>query len=648
VRVALSWGPGVVPGTLGEVGPLSDARTWSAALLLLLLTASALPLAAVGQGAGVEYRLVVDCPETYAATGSSLGISCPVRATDPQDMMGDPSIAVDPLDPANLILASLHGGVHDGGAAGAGSATCPPGPTPKSRCGQVFTTFTSTDHGASWIDNPFTPPSEVGSDAYGEHPQVTIDPYGHVYVGSLYAMPRGNGLFDYVIAAQKFASIDTIDNEQDGEYHTQYLDPVLKGNAIRQMWFLFNAATDNMTIVWTETPQVPGEAQEEAQPGCLLPPPAPCIPPPAGAGRGRAASNHTQPQSPGAIGVVWSTSSTRSPYHYQDEEDAIAPCSRSTNPVLSEGWLYVGCVADPSQGEFRWNPRTAPGTVEMFRMDPNGGTPQYIGASPLIGGQPKLGVRSDGRLALVSAQATDGALSLDAVFGKYDGGSGRVAWGSVAHHGPKVAKTDPAIRVVEANVQDVIYREHSGVLHLLLKTRVQASGVGVTSATSTLAPHILKSIVAIDESHGVVTVMPLPVGRIENRTSDPAIMQAPELAYNDLSDDFLQLPLQDSYSYTDPNGVETVLGPAYAREFFAVGDYGQVMFAELIEITTLRGPAALPINAPPPPVPAAASSLNASAVLVPAVGVSVVGLMAAAFIANRRKDPAAAIAKNRK
>lgn len=650
MRVALSGAPAAAGRPDGGGSPVSDARTWSAALLVL---ASLLPLGALGQagGAGVDYKLVIDCPETYASTGGALGITCPVRAVDEQDMMGDPSVAVDPLDPANLILASLHGGVHDGGAAGVGGSTCDPGPTAKSRCGQVFTTFTSTDHGASWVDNPFTPPSEVGGSAYGEHPQVTIDPYGHVYVGSLYAMPAGSGRFDYVIAAQKFASLDTIDNEQDGEYHTQYLDPVFKGNAIRQMWFLFNPATDNMTIVWTETPQVPGQEEAADQPDCILPPPAPCIPPPAGkaaASKAAAAPANDTHTGPGVLGVVWSTSSTKSPYHYQKEEDAIGPCSRGTNPVLSEGWLYVGCVADPAQGEFRWHPQTAPGTVEMFRMDPNGGEPQYIGAAPLNGGTPKLGVRSDGRLALVSAQAADGQLALDAVFGQYDPGLGRVAWGSVAHHGSKVAKVDPAIRIAEANVQDVIYREHSGVLHMILKTRIQASGLGVASATATIAPHILKSIVAVDEDYGVVAVMPLPIGSVQNRTSDATLMQAPEMAYNDLSDDFLQLPLQDSYAYTDANGVETVLGPAYAREFFAVGDYGQVIFAELIEITNLRGPAAVPVNAPPPPVPAAASSLSPSAVLIPAVGLSVTGLMAAAFLVNRRKDPAAALAKQTK
>ena len=41
-----------------------------------------------------------------------------VDNVDGQDMMGDPSVAVDPFDPANLIVASLHGGVSGGGAAG--------------------------------------------------------------------------------------------------------------------------------------------------------------------------------------------------------------------------------------------------------------------------------------------------------------------------------------------------------------------------------------------------------------------------------------------------------------------------------------------------------------------------------------------------
>jgi hypothetical protein len=620
----------------------------TALLASVFLLAMVVPAATTGQapgGAGVEYKLVIDCPETYARVPTT--VDCPVRAVDEQDMMGDPSVAVDPFDPANLIVASLHGGVHDGGGAGTGSSTCDPGPTPKSRCGQVFTTFTSTDHGASWVDNPFFPPEDVGPNAYGQHPQVTIDPYGHVYVGSLYAMPKGGTGFDYVIASQKFASLDTIDQEQDGEYHTQYLDPVFLGNTISQMWFLFNPVTDNMTIVWNE--QLPGVALNQTEPAqdCVLPsPPAPCIPPPGGKTAAQDAPAAPKGKAKSVIGVVWSTSSTKSPYHYQKEEWAIGPCISSTNPVLSEGWLYVGCVTNPTEGPFPWDPTGAPGTVEMFRMESSGGEPQYIGAAPMVGVTPKLGVRSDGRLALVSALAVDGQLALDATFGTYNKDSGRVEWGAVAHHGSDVTKVDPAIRIVAANVQDVIYREHSGVLHLLLKERVQPSGVGLGSLQATVNPHIMKSIVALDEDHGLLAKLKLDVGNLQNRT-DAALLQAPEAAYDDLSDDFLQLPLQDEYRYTDQQSVEHVLGPAYAREFFAVGDYGTVIFAEVVEITNLRGPAALP--APPPaPIAAPATASSASTVLVPAAGITVSALIAASFIVNRRKDINAALAKNRK
>jgi len=637
------------------------------ALVLLGASLAPLGLAQAPGGAGVQYTLKVDCPTTRARAGGF--VSCPVRAVDDQDMMGDPAVAVDPLKPEDLIIASLHGGVHDGGAAGVtGSAGCPTGPSTKSRCGQEFTTFTSNDHGASWVDNPYVPPQDVGADAYGQHPGITIDPYGHVYVGSLYAMPKGNQRFDYVIAAQKFASLDTINQEQDGEYHTQYLDPVYKGNAIRQMWFLFDPATDNMTIVWNEQVQAPGGNTSEEPPNCLpLPPPAPCIPPPVGqsaapappqgptlAGEGRTStdrpvgSNRSKDDGPtrSVIGVAWSTSSTKSPYHYQRTADAIGPCSTSTNPVLSDGWLYVGCVADPKEGPFPWHNQTARGTVELFRMDPSGGKPQYVGPAPLIGGTPKLGARSDGRLALVDAQAKDGMLSLDATYGQYDPAQGRVAWGDVQHYGSKAEKVDPARKLVEANVQSLIYREHSGVVQFILKEVILPSGVGLDSAKASVAPHIHKSIVAADESYGLLTKMDLDIGNPVNRT-DPTLLQAPEMAYDDLSDDFLQLPIQGNYTYTDAQGTDTVLGPAYAREFFAVGDYGTVIFAEVIEITDLRGPAALP--APPPvPVAAPATSLNVSTVLLPAAGVSASGLLAAAFIANRRKDPMAAFAKHKK
>jgi hypothetical protein len=616
---------------------------------------------AEGQDSGVVYELHITCPVSGRITFSTNSLStCPVRAVDPQDMMGDPSLGVDPLEPANLVIASLHGSASNQGtesgpvtfASGCGQK----GPSPKSRCNQVFTTFTSDDYGAFWRDNPYFPPDEVQG-AFGEHAQVTFDPYGHVFIGSLYAVPLGGGRFQYEVGAQKFEDIYTINTEQTrgggcgGCYHLTWIEPTFPDNAIQQMWFLFNPTTDNMTMVWHEITQKEVANRTEPPKQCLVPevPPLPCIPPPSGA-RSRHpgatvldASAPTDASPMGVIGIVWSGASVEDEYVRQPFDQTIGPCSGGTNPVLSEGYVYVGCVANPSEGTFRWNPQTLQGTLELFRVDPRGQV-EYMGASPLNGGAPKLGVRSDGRLALVTTQARDGQLELAAVFGHYKPQTGRIEWGTAESYGPKVTPPLPGVQVARPNIQDLIYREHSGVLHLILRETLEPSGVGAASASTLVGPHIRKTLLAIDEQRGIVGRLPLDIGNPANRT-DPVLLQAPERAYEDLSDDLVQLP-EGNFTFVDKKGVQHVLGDRYQRLFFAVGDYGTVIFAEVVEITNLRGPAV------PPPVlplaPLAAPATSASSILVPAAGASLAALLAFTFVAARRKNPAAAMAKMKK
>ncbi|MEK6974747.1 MAG: hypothetical protein AABY18_00230 [Candidatus Thermoplasmatota archaeon] len=730
---------------------MSSKRLLAFAVLLLL---GAIPVEVGAQAAGVEYRLIVTCggnvpigqPATPVTTG---GGGCPVRAVDGDDLMGDPSLAVDPLQPQNLILASLHG-------PSAGSE----GPTPRARqcCpSQPFTTFTSQNQGANWVDNPFVPPDEVGN-ALGIHPQVTIDPYGQVYVGSLYAMPSGtdgNGTntFDYVIAAQKFESIETIDEEQassNGGYNAEYITPIHEENQINQMWFLFNPITDNMTLVWHETvfvppvppcdtdtaylvdvggnyvkanpltqqvalyqesngvpdlqtpescpanpdnqfiaaptteaaspqvavqpapapapapagstqaaPPVPGLASSiavlpTAQPtvtavsqspvpmaqptrqAATSPPPAPApSAAPAAAQPDSADDDEDTPR--GTIGIAWTTSDSDTPYYYQDTDDAIAPCSGSTNPVLSFGWLYVGCIVDTSEGEFRWAPEVANGTVQLFRMDPNGGKPEYMGQAPDMVGPPKLGVRSDGRLALVAAGAsTEGALQFSAAFGRYETAAGRIDWTKQLALGHDILPLDPEVQILRGNIQDIVYREQSGALHVIVKTTVNyLAGSDDLLDGLGLAPHIQKMIVALDEDYGVLATLKLDIGDPLQRNQDATILQSPEAAFQDLSDDFLLLPAEP-FTY---NG--TKLGNLYQREFFAIADYGTVLFAEVIEITDLKAPGTGFPPSPPPPIPAAATTN----LVAPVAGVLGASAVLGSLVAHRRKNPLAAITK---
>lgn len=697
----------------------------------LVVAASLLPLGVTSQATGVEYTLFIDCPTTRGISLNSNAVGCPVRATDEADIMGDPSLAVDPLAPENLIIASLHG-----------RADCPGAPQVKSRCGQAFTTFTSIDHGGSWQDNPFTPPDDVAG-AWGEHPQITIDPYGRAYVGSLYSLPRADeGSFEYVIAAQKFSSLQTINAEQDGEYNVEYIPSLHAGSAIGQMWFLFNPITDNMTMVWHEQATPFSEPKDLTAPPTCVPRKSPTAQPSSSSSgssssssssssttsstststssptsgsssssssssstsstgtstststssptSGSSTSSSTSTSSPTSsststtgvlrwplqaaapglaleavagtptadgtatqnaaqaqpndeaparslIGVVWTGPQYGSCYQNQPYQWAIGPCLKSTNPVLSEGWLYVGCVSRTDEGPFPYNPDTIPGTVEMFRMHPDGGEPQYLGASPIIGGNPKLGVRSDARIALATTMATeDGRLDFNVAFGQYDPASASMYWGKVRAMGPQVEKVTPGLRILESNIQDMLYREHSGVLHLVLKERVETTGLGAQAVTGVTAPELRKFIVAIDETYGVLAKIGLDVGNILNRT-DTTLLQANEAAFNDLSDDFLQLPRQDVYEYTEPISGLTYRLENYQREFFAVGDYGTVLFAEVVEVTNLRGPAFPSVQPTVLPQPAPAVATATTPATVPAAGLTMAGALSLALLASKRK-----------
>lgn len=599
----------------------------AAGVVLGALVLGALPDAGAQAQQGPEYELIVDCPQARALNpGTQPG--CPIKAIDSQDMMGSPSISVDPRDPNQLLMASLHGTDGDG-------------PSRRSRGGQAFTTFSSTTHGASWNDRPFFPPTEVGG-SFGEHPQIVNDPYGHVYVGSLYADPvnnqRGPGAFyDYVIAAQKFENLGSVIRNQVGQsagrYNVQFLDPFIQDNAITQFWYVFDPYMDNMTVVWHERPQLgAGSDAARAAPTGVV----------AGLGVGANQLPEAPPPAKQVIGFVWTSMQMKSPYFYAPNEHLIGPCSASTNPVWSEGFVYVGCVVDVSAGEFQWNPAAVNGTVELFRFRLLGAPPQYLGPSPVVGGSPKLGVRSDGRIALFSAHpAEDGKAQLVGVFGKYEGG--RVEWNELINYSPRIPRVRVDEEITEIRIQDLEYREYSGAIHLILNERVRyGSLVSVDNPLAPVAaPQFRKTLVAIDERHGWLAHYNFDVGNLNNRT-DTTLAAAEELNYDDLSDDIVQLP-PGNFSYEGQP-----LGDTYSREFVAVGDYGIVQFAEIVEITDLRPPGVPPAAAPLVPLAAPALALTPAAVLLPLAGTSFAGLLAFALLANRRKNPLAAYTKGEK
>jgi hypothetical protein len=583
----------------------------------LMLLATLVPAVPAQAPSGFTYELHIDCP----GRGDGIPINdflCPVKAIDEADIMGSPSVAVDPAEPNNIILASLHGG--DGN-----------GPTERSRSGQAYTTFISYDHGGSWQDNPFTPPRSL-SGSFGEHPQASVDKYGHIYIGSLYST-RDSGApsgYTYTIVAQKFEDIQRADSRQSGEYGAQFLDTYYDGNIVDQYWFVYDNVTDITTIVWNE--RLPSDD----------------------------AGLSTNPKAKSVIGMAWTTPKGSDPYRYIDEDYLIGPCSTTTNPVLADGAIYIGCMVNFEEAKKRpyaYDDAPFEGQIDMFRVQLKSGKHEYLGTAPLSGGVPKLGVRSDGRVALFTTSAgapDERALKLFGVYGQAASDAPTMKWKAVYSYGDQVSPPRQGLSVIETNIQDIIYREGTGVVHLIIKERYESLGVTINDPASFSKPQFGKYLVAIDEKHGVLEVNPNPkpgepktrinfdIGNPTNRTVLSTDISNPEAVFNDLTDDLLQLPP----GALPPGWEEAVKDMKdYQREFFAVGDYGIIIFAEIIEISDLKAMGVVPLAAP---VAIATPSLAAAGVGVGIAGAALAGLLALKLALNKTKSHAAAVSKGGK
>jgi hypothetical protein len=338
-----------------------------------------------------------------------------------------------------------------------------------------------------------------------------------------------------------------------------------------------------------------------------------------------------------AIGWVWTSADVNDPYHDGPTAGGIAPCATSTNPVISEGWLYVGCLVADGEGAPSWDPTAQAGEIHLFRFRPAGGEPQYIGQAPISGGKPKLGVRSDGRIALLTTEVDgNGTIRLDGVFGQYDAKLGRLKWDDVHHYGDELVHLYANMKVKDTNIQDMIYREYSGVIHLIFKRVVEWP----TDAPYGYRPEYFKAVIAIDEHYGLLKEIDLGIGDLALRQKDSTLYSQPVSLYNDLSDDFLELSPEPFEYQRRP------LGDSYQREFYAVGNYGFVNFAELLEITELRGPAAVGLpNPPPPPNPAPATANSLALGLAGSLTAS--AIVAGTAATNKRKSTVRAGRKKR-
>lgn len=608
---AASWGTFVNRGSSALILP---------AFMVAVFLLASVPATTAKPPSNIEYEFILDCPERNLGTISpnTIPLKCPIIATDEDDIMGSPSVAVDWRDPTQLILASLHGTDADG-------------PTDRSRGRQPFTTFLSSDHGASWTDRPFQPPGRLRG-ALGEHPQIYNDLLGHVWVGSLYSRkvddaPSG---WNFTIVPQKFRDFTEARQRQggSGEYHAKFVPTYFENSLVDQFWFLYDPVTNLMNMLWNERVVHPTDGTELPE------------------------ADGVKPFS--VIGYAYST-----PRHQDDWDrvtnrtSLIGPCLKTTNPVISEGLIYVGCMINidehKNHTKYAFNKDPQPGQIDVFRFEPGFKNVTHLGAAPVKGGNPKLGVRSDGRMVLFSTGVVGDVYRLVGAWGRADPERNTASWEPPKQYGDDILRPQPGRKLLEANIQDIILREYSGAVHLILKLRYQSLGLSLDNPTAALKSVFEKVITAIHEDYGVMKTYNLDIGNRNNRTSLNSDFRNPDGVFNDLTDDLFELP-PDNYTYC-ASAVQSScreLGETYQREFFAVGDFGHIIFAELIEITTLRHAAG---GQPPPPAPAIASPAATFGIATMAMavgGTALAGLLALKLVLNRRKDPVAAYVKGGK
>lgn len=616
------------------------AATAGAILLAFLLSALLVPVSLAQPSSSRIYELHIDCPELrQLGTVDQNEVLCPVRAIDQDDMLGSPSIAVNPEDAADLVLGSLHGG--DGH-----------GPTDRSRAGphpagledgwQPFTTHVSWNHGAQWEDRPYFAPSRLG-ESFGEHVQVAIDPNGRVYVGSLYSTPRYDGAqetqpdyYDYTIVAQKFDSMDQVETQQTmyGDFGSEHVDPTFEGNVIPEFWFVPEPGTDRMALVWYE--RLPPDDRETPTVRSTL-----------------SLDEQAADQDPFArsvIGVAWTRSDWREPWHFAPAEHLVGPCADASNPVVRQGMVYIACQIDTGEGGYAYDESPTEGQIDLFRLNLTTGEPEHLGRTPLTHGHPRLALRADGRLALLTAGVgPDGRTQLNVAFGVAEAESPTAVWGDQLFLGDDVAATRAGVRVTEARVQDVVMREDSGTVHFILKEQYQNLGVVLDDPAALAHPRYVKQLVTLHEDDGILRKVNLDVGNPLNRTqfagrSDPNDSD-PERVFNDLTDDILlfdpgQLPpapYDEEAARFHPDD--------YQREFIAVGDYGVVIFAEVIEITDTQAGA---VGAQAPAIPLTSPAVATQFVVAAATTTALAGLLAVKLALGRSEDPAVALTKGGK
>lgn len=577
-------------GSLDVAGPVADPPRNDAGPLPAAPRGAEAP-AAFDEGSAAaagDYDIRFRCPDgaVNPPEAQNVDATCPVYVKDPEDIFGQPVLVIDPIDPRKMAFSAIHGGQNP-------TLLNTPPPSERSRhdpVHQPHTTFMSRDEGATWKDLPYYAPDglqrregELQRSIWGEDNAAVLDQDGRIYVAALYA---------YVDTERPnpFSEPPSLES-QPPDY--RYVVAVWKGKGLERDMEYFNGQ-----VFLNTSPQEDDTWKADSLHMAFVPATRQVVvmvreSAPVGGGNETLGSEIVLHSSPADGNSIWTTHRT-----------GIGPCDAVSSPLAMGDRLFVGCF--PPEGG------NATG-MQVWSVETANWTATSAGVAPLSVRQAILVAREQGEhMVAIGAGVVGGAARVELSYGEAGAG-----WGEAADVASSLAYADVTGRpepgeLLEARVTAAAFAPVSGNVHFVYLQRFRVADDAQT-------PGIHKVFAAVQAGGSFQGYEQVELGLVSRGLFPSGLTPGGEGLFNDLHDAIVV--------WRDPvHGND--------REFLAIGDYGFVQFAEVVEENPLP-PIILPLaSVPPVPVAVAGS--------IPAVVGLGAGVLSAAAVAramsNKKKS----------
>lgn len=526
-----------------------------------------------------SHQFEFDCPPVNETVYTLAG--CPAFILDPEDIMSQPEMVIDPVEPGLIAFHALHGG------RGVQSLPGQYVPSDRSRddsLHQPHTVF-QKDRADDFIFNdrkyysPWhcdaTTQQDINAcqdqpDIFGEDNAIALDGQARMTVASLYAIEQGGdtGQFEYKIVVWKSERMNRLFEDKVNYAVLSTASPL---NGADSLDLVYTGATNRMAVVWRES--VP--------------------------------DNNTGPTGLNSwVSLSYTKPGEGARWLPLEQEQWFGPCDAVSNAVSVRHLIYVACK--PGDAFEYPDPNATLGQWQLFTIDSRDWTTAWHSAVPVTAGDnAKLADSGQDHIIFASAGLDESGNPVTMLSaGTYSG-----EWYTPNGFGAQLTNQSNPLERREVRITAVAYREETGHVHVLYMERYRVSA-GVESAGVPEYYKALANLGVTGRGMEWLGKQPLSLGNGPRHFS-AQYQGAGENVFNDLKDSIVV--------WKDERGNE--------REFVAYADYGNVRFAEVVEVQQSPFPGFLPVGGAPP-IPLAAPGANPAYVGV------VAGALSAAMVAR--------------